>query len=279
MSSRAADRATRVVVTLALGAVAVVFLLPIAWWVSYAVRGSAGLVSRPLVETWIPSSFRFFENLETAFNLYPLGTFFLNSILVSGAITVAEVVLASMAGYAFARFRFPGRNLLFAGVMAMLMVPQIVLIIPLFEVVVGLQIANSLPALIVPFLVSPFGIFLMRQFMGTIPREYFEAAQVEGAGEFRIFATIGLPLARNAALTLAIFTFLLQFDSLLWPLVATSNQESYTLAVGVSLLQTNVQVPYNAIYAATLLFSLPVFLLYLVLQRQFMRSLSFGGLK
>ena len=279
MRAGATDRVTRIAIMTALTLVAVLFLLPIAWWVSYAVRGTAGLVSKPLIDTWIPSEFQFLENLATAFDLYPLETFFVNSVLVSGAVTVAEVLLASMAGYAFARFRFPGRDLLFILVLAMLMVPQIVLIIPLFELMVGLQIANTLPALAIPFLVSPFGIFLMRQFMGTIPREYFEAARVEGAGEFRIFATIALPLTRNAALTLAIFTFLLQFDSLLWPLVATSNQASYTLAVGVSLLQTNVQVPYNAIYAATLAFSLPVLLLYLVLQRQFMRGLSFGGLK
>jgi multiple sugar transport system permease protein len=279
VTARAADRAARIAIMTALTLVAVLFLLPIAWWVSYAVRGSAALVSKPLIETWIPSEFQFSENLARAFDLYPLATFFVNSVLVSGAVTVAEVILASMAGYAFARFDFPGRNVLFVVVMAMLMVPQIVLIVPLFELVVGLQLSNTLPALIIPFMVSPFGVFLMRQFMGTIPREYFEAARVEGAGEFRIFATIGLPLARNAALTLAIFTFLLQFDSLLWPLVATSNQASYTLAVGVSLLQTNVQVPYNAIYAATLTFSLPVLFLYLILQRQFMRSLSFGGLK
>lgn len=259
---------------------AVLFLLPIAWWASSATRGSAALQpGGSLLDVWIPDRFALFDNLEHAFHLYPMHTFLLNSVLVASVVTVCEVLLSAGAGYAFAKLRFAGREVLFRVLMALLLVPQIVLVIPLFELIADAGLTNTYAALIVPFLVTPFGVFMMRQFMLAIPSAYLEAARLEGAGELRIFASIVLPMARNACLTLGIFTFLLQWDSLLWPLIATSEEARYTLPVGVSLLQTNVQVPYNAIYAVTLLFSLPVLLVYLFMQRQFMRSMAMSGLK
>jgi multiple sugar transport system permease protein len=119
----------------------------------------------------------------------------------------------------------------------------------------------------------------MRQFMYGVPDDYLEAARVEGAGEFRIFFQIVMPIMKNALATLGIVTFLMQWDSLLWPLVATSRNDMYTLSVGISLLQTNVQVPYNAIYAATLLFSIPVVVVYLFFQNQVIKSMALTGVK
>lgn len=265
---------------LLLGAIAILFLLPIVWWAASATSGSPALEpGGSLLDVWVPEEFALLDNLRRAFDLYPMHRFFINSVLVASTVTLAEVSLSSMAGYAFAKLRFPARDLLFKVLMALLLVPQIVLVIPLFELAADAKLTNTLAALVVPFLVTPFGVFMMRQFMQGIPSAYIEAARVEGAGELRVFFAVVLPLARNACLTLAIFTFLLQWDSLLWPLIATSEQDTYTLPVGVSLLQTNVQVPYNAIYAVTLLFSLPVLVLYLVLQRQFMRSMAMTGLK
>jgi multiple sugar transport system permease protein len=248
--------------------------------VSYAVKDTAGLGPQPtLWDVWVPDRVNFIPNLEYAFSLYPLAKFFLNSFIVASAVTIFELLLASMAGYAFAKYAFKGRDLIFKLVLILLMVPQIVLIVPLFEIFVSVKMTNSYLALILPFIVTPFGIFMMRQFMYGVPDDYLEAARVEGAGEFRIFFQIVMPIMKNALATLGIVTFLMQWDSLLWPLVATSRNDMYTLSVGISLLQTNVQVPYNAIYAATLLFSIPVVVVYLFFQNQVIKSMALTGVK
>ena len=263
-----------------LALLAFLILLPIFWWISYAFKDTAGLNPQAtLWEVWVPKQVNFIPNIEYAFGLYPLVKFFLNSFIVASAVTFCELLLSSMAGYAFAKYAFRGRNLVFRLVLILLMVPQIVLIIPLFEIFVSAKLINNYLSLILPFIVTPFGIFMMRQFMYGIPDDYLEAARVEGAGEFRIFFQIVLPMMKNALATLGIVTFLMQWDSLLWPLVATSKNDMYTLSVGISLLQTNVQVPYNAIYAATLLFSLPVVIVYLLFQNQVIKSMALTGVK
>lgn len=270
----------RALIACVLGLTAVVFCLPLLWWVSFAFSDNASLEpGGSILDVWLPDGFHLFENVQTALDLYPFDRFFLNSLVVAAVVTIADVFLSALAGYAFAKLEFRGRDLLFGLVISLLMVPQIVLVVPLFELAVDLQLTNTYWVLIMPFLVSPLGVFLMRQFMLGVPDAYIESARSEGAGELRIFATIALPLARNALLTLAIFTFLLQWDSLLWPLIAVNDQNLLTLPVGVSLLQTNVQVPYNAIYAITLVLSLPMIVLYLFFQRQFMRSVALTGIR
>jgi multiple sugar transport system permease protein len=273
-------RPGRILMYLFLGVMALLFLLPLLWWISTAVRKSASIpVGLSLAETWWPGEFRFFENLETAFDLYPMATFFVNTIIVATVVTLGEVLIASMAGYGLAKFRFLGRNLAFAAVLVFLLVPQIVIVVPLFQLVAGLGLVNTYPALIVPFLVTPLGIFMMRQFMLDIPNEFQESARIDGASEVRIYWNVILPLARNGLITLAVFTFVFQWDALLWPLIVSSREEMYTLNVGVSLLQANVQTPYNSIFAVTLLFSIPVIVLYFAVQRQISDAVNAGGIK
>jgi multiple sugar transport system permease protein len=279
-ASRPGRAGTRLFLVAVLALVAFVVLLPVLWWISFALSDNASHEpGGSLVDVWLPDGFHLIENVRTALELYPFDRFFVNSLIVAAVVTVADVFLAALAGYAFAKLEFPGRTALFALVISLLMVPQIVVVVPLFELAVDLGLTNSYWILVLPFLVSPLGVFLMRQFMLSIPDAYIESARSEGAGEFRIFATIALPLARNALLTLAIFTFLLQWDSLLWPLIAVNEQSYLTLPVGISLLQTNVQVPYNAIYAITLVVSVPMIVLYIIFQRQFMRSMAFVGIR
>ncbi len=263
-----------------LALLAFLFLLPIAWWINFAAKGNASLtIGHTLREIWIPDRFLFVENLRKAFDLYPMGRFFLNSLIVSSIATLFELMIASIAGYSFAKYRFAGRGIIFSAILALLMIPQVVLVIPLFQIVVSLNMVNTYRALVLPFLVSPFGIFMMRQFCASIPNDYIEAARVEGVGEFRIFLTIILPFLKSAFALLGIFTFLRQWDTLLWPLITLSRQAMYTLSVGVSLLQTNVQVPYNAMYAVTLLFSIPVLIVYLLFQKLIIESLTMSGIK
>ncbi len=259
---------------------AVLFLLPALWWLSLALRQTASIpVNVSLWEVWVPENFSFFENVSEAFRLYPMGRFFVNSIIVATTVTLGEVFFASMAGFALAKYRFIGHRAIFAAVMVFLLVPQIVMVIPLFDLAASLGLVNSFPALIVPFLVSPLGIFLMRQIMLDIPDELLEAARVDGANEMWIYRRVVVPLARNGLITLAVFSFLFQWDALLWPLVILSRNEMYTLNLGVSLLQTNVQTPYNAIFAVTLLFSLPVLILYFVLQGRVVEGLTADAVK
>ena len=258
----------------------ILFLLPILWWILFSIKDSASIVmGETLREVWIPNQFLFFQNAKEALSLYPMGRFFINSLIVTTTITFSVVFLASISGYAFAKFNFIGRNVIFKVVLALLMIPQIVIVIPLFEMIVNLKMVNTYQSLIIPFLVTPFGIFMMRQFMYAIPNEYIEAARVEGASEIRIFFGIVLPLSKNAFATLGILTFLFQWGLLLWPLISISRQYLYTLPVGVSLLFSNIQVPYNAMYAITLLFSIPVLVVYLLLQKMVMNSLAMTGLK
>lgn len=259
---------------------AVLFLLPALWWVSLALRQTASIpVDVSLWDVWIPNNFHFFDNVAEAFSLYPMGRFFVNSMIVATTVTIGEVIFASMAGFALAKYQFIGHRVVFAAVMVFLLVPQIVVVIPLFNLAASLGMVNSYPGLIVPFLVTPLGIFLMRQMMQDIPDELLEAARVDGANEIWIYRRVVLPLARNGLITLAVFSFLFQWDALLWPLVILSRNEMYTLNLGVSLLQTNVQTPYNAIFAVTLLFSLPVMVLYFILQRRVVESLTADAVK
>jgi multiple sugar transport system permease protein len=259
---------------------AFLFLLPIAWWINFAVKGNASLtIGDTMKELWIPNEFLLVDNLRTAFELYPMGRFFLNSMMVASLVTICELFIASLAGFGFAKYRFTGKHIVFPAILSLLMIPQVVLVIPLFEVVVALDMVNTYRALILPFLVTPFGIFMMRQFCYSIPNDYIEAARVEGVGELTIYLRIVIPLISSAFALLGIFTFLRQWDMLLWPLITLSKQAMYTLAVGVSLLQTNVQVPYNALYAVTLLFSVPVIIVYLFFQRLIIESLTMSGIK
>ncbi|MBA7479814.1 hypothetical protein ES707_15252 [subsurface metagenome] len=263
-----------------LAVLAFLFLLPIAWWINFAVKGSASLtIGDTLKEIWVPNEFLLFKNLRAAFDLYPMGRFFFNSLIVSSLVTFFELFIASLAGFSFAKYNFKGKNIVFPAILSLLMIPQVVLVIPLFEVVIGFDMVNTYGALILPFLVTPFGIFMMRQFCYSIPNDYIEAARVEGVGEFTIYLKIVIPLISSAFALLGIFTFLRQWDMLLWPLITLSKQAMYTLAVGVSLLQTNVQVPYNALYAVTLLFSIPVIIMYLLFQRLIIESLTMSGIK
>lgn len=268
------------IVTAGLAGLAILFLLPIAWWVVVSVDSTASIARTGTIgEVWTPQSFALIENLRVAFDLYPIGRFLFNSFLVAAVITVLELLLAAMAGYGLAKFDFRGNRLLIGLILALLIMPQIVLVIPLLELSVQLSLVNTYQGLILPFIVTPFGIFMMRQFLLDFPTEYLDAARIDGAGELRIFASVIIPLARNGLVTLGIFTFLFQWEALLWPLVVLSDQDYYTFPLGIALLRSDVLVPFNAIYAVSLLFSVPIVVLYLLAQRMVMRSLAMTGFK
>ncbi|MFD0660779.1 carbohydrate ABC transporter permease [Thermocatellispora tengchongensis] len=219
------------------------------------------------------------ENYGRIFELLPFADQFLNTVLVAAARTAGQVLLCSMAAYAFARLRFPGRNLIFGLFLSVLMVPPQLFIIPQYQIMSSLGWLNTLQALIVPGLFSAFGVFLLRQFFLGLPRELEEAARLDGAGPLRIYWSVMLPLARPGLVALAVLVLLWSWNDLFWPLVANTDPERLTLAAGLASLQGQFQTDYPVLMAGSLLASLPVIAVFVLLQRQFIQGIAHSGIK
>ena len=192
---------------------------------------------------------------------------------------VSNLVLCSLAGYAFARIRFPGDRIVFIAILATLMVPFQVVMIPTLLIVKHLGLVDTLPALIVPNLVTPFGIYLLRQFFITLPVELEEAALIDGAGRFRILRSILLPLMGPPLSTVAVLTFLSVWNDFLWPLVVTSSPNTMTIQLGLATFQSAHFTNWPVLMAATLISQLPVMILFLLGQRFFVSSIANTGIK
>jgi len=204
----------------------------------------------------------------------------INSLVTSTIFTVLSVFLTSMAGYAFARFRFFGRNTLFMIVIATLTIPYFVVIIPQFILVArDLQLSNTWIAIIVPPLFNSVGVFFMRQNFLAVPQEMLDAARIDGAGEFQIFWRIAMPLVVPALAALAIILFLFSWNSFLWPLLVLSKQEAQTAPVALGALVGLNRVFWNAIMVAAVLMTLPMLILFLFLQRYFIAGITAGAVK
>lgn len=225
-------------------------------------------------------SFSFGDNWEALQSQTRFVRPLINSIVTSTIFTVVSVFLTSMAGYAFARFRFFGRNTLFMIVIATLTIPYFVVIIPQFVLVArDLQLSNTWIAIIVPPLFNSVGVFFMRQNFLTIPQEMLDAARIDGAGEFQIFWRIAMPLVVPALAALAIILFLFSWNSFLWPLLVLSKQEAQTAPVALGALVGLNRVFWNAIMVAAVLMTLPMLILFLFLQRYFIAGITAGAVK
>lgn len=203
-----------------------------------------------------------------------------NSLLVAGVQTVGALVVALLAGYAFAKFRFRGRSLLFGLLLSTLVVPEQVMLVPLFKMMMSFGLLDTYQALILPGLCVPFAIFLMRQSLAGLPDELLDAARVDGAGEFRVLWSVVVPVMRPVLAALAIFLFLGSWNQFVWPLVALRSPEMHTLPVAIATLYGNKSTTdYGAILTGTALSTLPMMVLFLVLQRQFISGLLAGATK
>ena len=273
---------------LILGAVAM--LLPFAWMLSTSLKPADQLFTVP--PTWIPRQPQWDTYLK-AMSAGNFARYAANSLVLGVANTVTNVALAALAGYAFARLRFPGRTVLFVVVLATLMVPYQVTIIPLFVIIRhiplfggndllgqgGIGWINSYWGLIVPGAVGAFGIFLLRQFFRTLPVELEDAARIDGAGEFRIFWQIMLPLATPALATLAIFSFQAGWNAFLWPLLITTTDDMRTMQVGLTVFVQQYSTQWDQLMAATVVATVPVIVVFAVGQRLLVRGIAFTGLK
>ncbi len=255
---------------------------PLYWMFSTSLKPSADVFASP--PKWIPSPW-ILGNYRDVFTLLPFGRFFLNSVVVSASIVSLNIVFDTMAAYAFAKLRFPGRDVIFFLLLITLMIPFQVNLIPLYRMMVFFHGINphlgidSYSGLIAPSMIQVFGIFLMRQFFQSIPDEVLESARVDGASEFRIIGSIVAPLALPGMATLAIFTFLSAWNDFLWPLLVTSSDQMRTLPVGVALLARKNTINWGDTMAGTVLASVPLIVVFLILQRRFIEGLTAGAVK
>ena len=260
-----------------LGVAFVAVVTPFVWMILGSFKGQGELLRVP--PTWLPES-PSLNNYRDLFSKQSFLRYFVNSTVVAVAVTLGNLLFCSMLGYALAKLEFRGKRLVFGLVMGTLMVPGMVTFVPLFVMVANLGLVDSYPGLILPFLVTPFGVFLMRQFMTTLPDDLLDAGRVDGAGELRIFRQIILPLCGPALATLGILSFLGSWNSFLWPLVVAQTQEHYTLPVALALFSTGQNVTnYGLLLAGATVVVLPILIVFLIFPRRFIEGIATTGIK
>ncbi|MCA2226052.1 carbohydrate ABC transporter permease [Nonomuraea aurantiaca] len=252
-------------------------LAPFAWMFLGSVKPTGEIVAYP--SSWLPRS-PTLDNFELLLAKQNFGLYFFNSTLVAVTCVMGNLLFCSMAGYAFAKMEFAGKRLLFGLVLTMLIIPGATTFVPLFVLVSNMGLSNSYLGLILPFLVTPLGVFLMRQFIHDIPDSLVEAARLDGAGETRIFLRVIVPLCRPPLATLAILTFLAQWNNFLWPLVIAQTEDHYTLPVALALFSVGANgTNYGLLLAGAVTVVTPILLLFLFLQRQFVQGIASTGIK
>lgn len=255
---------------------ALTMLVPFFWMVSTSLKPLADVFAWP--PNWIPRD-PLWGNYREIFEFVPLARYLGNTLFVAVVRTIGVLIASTMAGYAFAQLRFPGRDIVFLGFLGTLMIPDEVTLIPSFVIMRELGWINTYYALIVPKLFSPFGVFLMRQFFLTIPRDLSEAAFVDGASPLRIYCDIILPLAKPAIATLAVFNFLASWNDFLWPLVVTTSDDLRMISVGLANFQDLYYTEWSLLMAASVVALMPVLLLYFFAQRYFVEGITVTGIK
>ena len=253
-----------------------VMLLPFGYMLSTSVKVRTEVFKKPFV--WIPAELQW-SNFSEAWGQYNIGHYFMNSLIVAVAVTILNLITCSLAGYSFAKFNYPFRDIVFGVVLATMMIPLASMIIPLFMVVKSFGWVDSYAGLIIPAGTSAFGIFLMRQQMQIIPDDLLDAARIDGASEPRIFLSMVLPNSKTALSSLAIFIFMWNWDSVLWPLLVATGDKYRTLPLGVALFESSYGTNYPQLMAVALLAMLPVLIVFLVLQRNFIEAMTMQSIK
>lgn len=249
--------------------------MPFLWMITTSLKPEGALYQAPLL---FPTHFEW-ENYAKAWQSAPFPRFFLNSLVMTTGIVLSQTLCSAMAGYAFARMRFPGRDVLFFLVLGTMMIPFPVTLIPSFLVVNALGWIDTYNALIIPRAVSAFAIFLFRQFFLSLPRELEEAAIMDGAGRFTLFFRVVLPLSTPVIAASAIFSFLFAWNDFLWPLIVTNSTHMRTVQVGLALFQGQYGVFWTLLTAAATIVTLPAILAFVAAQKQFIQGITNTGLK
>lgn len=219
------------------------------------------------------------QNYSEVFDVLPFGQMFVNTLLMTVGRTVGQLVFCAMAAFAFSRLQFPGRDAIFVVFLSVLMVPSELFLLPQYQIMSSLGWLNTLQALIAPGLFNAFGTFLLRQYFLTLPSELDEAAELDGCNPWRTFWHVTLPLAGPALVTLAVLAVLYSWNDLMYPLVVNTKQEAMTLTVGLATLQGDQITDYPVIMAGSVMASIPILIVFIVLQRRVIEGIAFSGLK
>ena len=257
------------------GGIAMVF--PFVWMILGSFKTNAEIRRAPL--GFLPET-PTLDNYTQLFGRLDFTSYFTNSVIVAVFVTLGNIVFSSMVGYALAKLEFSGKKVLFGLVLGTLMVPGVVTFVPLFVLTSNLGLVNTYPGLILPFLITPLGVFLMRQFIMSLPDDILEAARIDGASEWRIFLRVIMPLCGPAVATLTILTFLGSWNNFLWPLVVATSEEKYTLPVALALYSVGQNASqYGLMMAGAVVVVIPVLLVFVVLQRYFIQGIALTGIK
>ncbi|HEY8654867.1 MAG TPA: carbohydrate ABC transporter permease [Dermatophilaceae bacterium] len=256
--------------------VAAVFVLPLVQMVLTSFMSDADINRFP--PKFIPTSLHL-GGYKQLFTESPALQWLFNTVVVSTISVLSHLVLCSLAGYGFARLKFPGRNFGFFAIVVTIMIPPQLLMIPTYLMFTRLGVIDTLAAAFIPWLASAFGIFLMRQFFLSLPKELEDAGRIDGCSQLGVFWRIVLPLAKPALATLAIFTLLGSWNDLIWPLIAISNEHTYTLQVGLTNFQGARRTEWSMLMAGNVVATMPLILGFVAAQRQFVATMTFSGLK
>ncbi|MCI6043778.1 carbohydrate ABC transporter permease [bacterium] len=254
----------------------VVTILPFAWMVLTSLKGQTEAIRVPPVI--FPEVLRF-ENYSKVFEKIPFARMYLNTIINASVVVVMQLLLCSMAAYAFGRIKFPGRNVIFGILLAVLMVPSSFFILPQYLIIQKMGLLNTIPALFIPNLFSAFGTFLLRQFFMALPDEIEDAARLDGCNHFMIYSRIMLPLIRSGLVALGILTLRFAWNDLMWPLIVNTSTEKMTLSAGLSFMQGQYATDYPTMMAGAVMAVLPLLILFAIFQKQFIEGVAMSGIK
>ena len=255
---------------------AVIALIPFMWMISTSLKSRGALMSIPI--EWIPAE-PTLDGYAKVFSRFPFLRTIGNSLLISVAYTIITLISASMAAFAFAKLRFRGSGAILSVYIATMMIPTQVTMIPLFVVMNRLGLIDSYASVILPSMFKPFAVFLLVQQMKTIPNDYIDAARIDGAGLFQTYRKVALPLCIPTLATLAVTTFMESWNDYLWPLLMLTDRNKMTLPIALSTLNGQYSTEYNVLMAGSLISMIPIIIIYIAAQKQFMSGLMAGGIK
>ncbi len=264
---------TRYVVLIA---AALIILGPLVWTIISSFKTPTELAARPPV--FFPSQWNF-DNYTDAMERFDFGTYLKNSVIVTVGATLLTLVINTMCAYGLAKYNFRGRNVLFLVVLATIMIPLQVIMIPVYQMAAKLGLVNTYLGLIIPPAATPTGVFLLRQFMLGLPDELIESARVDGTSEFGIFLRVILPLCGPPIAVLTIFSVMWRWNDFLWPLLISQGQSMYTLPVAIAQFNSELTVPFNYILAMSVVTMIPVIVIFLFLQKQIVTGIASTGFK
>ncbi|GHV53632.1 sugar ABC transporter permease [Spirochaetia bacterium] len=275
-SAKNRERPLKLFIYIVMFFVVFLMLFPLYWIFVTALKPAVEIFAYP-PKLW-PGEFHW-GNFLDVLRLSDFATYFKNSFIVSSIATGITLCLNLLAGYAFAKYRFKGREFFFLIMLSTMMIPLQVTMIPNFIIVSRLGLINTYAGLILPPCAEAFGLFLSRQFLSTLPNELIESGRIDGASEFSIFLKIILPNARNLVNVLVIFTFMWRWNDFQWPLILLSNSKMYTVQLGLAMLNGTNYVNWNQLMAASLLAIVPVMAVFLIFQKRFIQGMATSGIK